>query len=248
MRFSVAILLVAFADFSVSQISRTGWTVTVDSFQPGNEATNVLDGSTSTIWHSAYSPVNAPLPHNITIDMKQSYNVNGLTYLPRQDGNSNGNIGQHKIQLSTDGTTWASPIAFGTYLDDSSLKTTPFTATPARFVRLIALTEAGNRGPWTSAAEINVLGASTYTKPPTNLGQWSTTVDFPIVPAAAAVLHDTGKVLIWSSYKPTDFNGGSGSGTTDTAIYDPASGTVSQRIVTNTQHDMFCPGIVSIYP
>ena len=28
----------------------------------------------------------------------------------------------------------------------------------ARYVRLTALTEAGNRGPWSSAAEINVLG------------------------------------------------------------------------------------------
>ncbi|KAI4102610.1 MAG: hypothetical protein L6R37_004323 [Teloschistes peruensis] len=234
--------LVASAHLAVSQTDRTGWTVAVDSFQTGNEATNVLDGNTATIWHTQWTPVNVALPHNITIDMKKTYNVNGLTYLPRQDDYNNGNIGQHTIQVSLDGKTWTT-TAIGTYIDDKSLKTTPWTTAQARYVRLVAQTEAGGRGPWTSAAEIKILSTATYVKPLTNLGIWGTTVDFPIVPAAAAVLHDSGKVLMWSSYKPTDFNGGGGSGTTDTATYDPATGTVSQRIVTNTQHDMFCPGI-----
>ncbi|KAI4146407.1 MAG: hypothetical protein L6R39_003467 [Caloplaca ligustica] len=239
-----ATAIVTYATIATSQTitDRTGWTVAVDSFQTGNEATSVLDGNTGSIWHTQWTPTSAALPHVLTIDMKKTINVNGLTYLPRQDGNRNGNIGQHTISLSTDGTTF-STVAFGTYLDDGSLKTTPFTTTPARYVRLAAQTEAGGRGPWTSAAEINVLSAATYTKPATSGGIWGATLDFPIVPAAAAVLHDSGKVLLWSSYKPTDFGGGAGSGTTDTAIYDPTTNTVSQRIVTNTQHDMFCPGL-----
>ncbi|KAL8916958.1 MAG: hypothetical protein Q9172_006042 [Xanthocarpia lactea] len=238
-----AALLVASVPFVASQIDRTGWTVTVDSFQTGtnNEAAKAIDGNTGTIWHTQWMPTNVALPHTITLDMKKSYNVNGLTYLPRQDGNSNGNIGQHLIQISLDGTTWTT-TASGSYLDDSSLKRTPFTPVPARYVRIIAQTEAGGRGPWTSAAEINVLAAASYTKPPTNLGIWGATIDFPIVPAAAALLTN-GKVLLWSSHKPLDFAGGSGSGKTETAIYDPATGTVSRRTVTETQHNMFCPGL-----
>ncbi|KAI4248356.1 MAG: hypothetical protein L6R42_009281, partial [Xanthoria sp. 1 TBL-2021] len=193
---ALAAILVASVPFVASQIDRTGWNITVDSFQTGtgNEAANALDGNTGTIWHTQWMPTNVALPHTITLDMKKVYNVNGLTYLPRQDGNSNGNIGQHSIQISTDGTTWTE-TAKGTYLDDSSLKSTPFTTIPARYVRIIAQTEAGNRGPWTSAAEINVLAAATYAKPPTNLGIWGATIDFPIVPAAAAVLTN-GKVLL----------------------------------------------------
>ncbi|KAL8906790.1 MAG: hypothetical protein Q9171_006119 [Xanthocarpia ochracea] len=240
---ALAALLVATVPFVASQIDRTGWTVTVDSFQTGtnNEAAKAIDGNTGTIWHTQWMPTNVALPHTITLDMKRSYNVNGLTYLPRQDGNSNGNIGQHLIQISLDGTTWTT-TASGSYLDDSSLKRTPFTPVPARYVRIIAQTEAGGRGPWTSAAEINVLAAASYTKPPTNLGIWGATIDFPIVPAAAALLTN-GKVLLWSSHKPLDFAGGSGSGKTETAIYDPATGTVSRRTVTETQHNMFCPGL-----
>ena len=227
--------------FAISQIDRTGWTVTADSFQPGNEPAKAIDGNTSTFWHTEFSPTNAPLPHNITVNMAQSYYVTSVTYQPRQDGNSNGNIGQHMVMLSMDGITW-SPAAIGTYIDDSTVKSTTFVATPAQYVRVVGLTEAGNRGPWTSMSEINVFASSTYTPASNTLGQWTTTVDFPLVPAAAAVLAN-GKVLTWSSFSPNTFSGSPGTGFTVTATYDPVAGVVSQRTVTNTQHDMFCPGL-----
>ena len=225
-----------------AQISRTAWTVTADSFQPGNEPIDAIDNNTATFWHTEYNPTNVPLPHNITIDMKQPYNISSLTYLPRQDGNNNGHVGEHQIVISTDGKTWSSPIVIGTYLDDASLKTSTFTTIPARYVRLIALTEAGNRGPWTSAAEINIFAASSYTPPLSTLGGWGATIDFPLVPAASAMLFDTGNVLTWSSYAPSTFSGGNG-GITLTATFDPVTEIVSQRNVSNVGHDMFCPGL-----
>ena len=53
-----------------STIPRTGWTVTADSFQAGNEPQNVLDGDSSTIWHTRYTPEIAPLPHYIQLDSR----------------------------------------------------------------------------------------------------------------------------------------------------------------------------------
>ena len=235
-------LFLSLIQIAASQTPRTGWTVTADSYELGNEPDRVLDSDTTTFWHSRYSPTTIPLPHNITINMQKLYNVNGLSYLPRQDGNSNGNIGQHQIQLSTDGVNWGVPVAFGTYFDDKTLKKTSFTTTPAQYVRLIALTEAGGRGPWTSAADINIFTSPSYVKLPTSLGQWSVTIDFPIIPVAAAILHNTGKVLAWSSYAPGTFQN-SPLGLTQTATYDPANGIVSQVTVDNTKHDMFCPGL-----
>ena len=193
-------VVLAIAHFASSQIQRTGWTITADSFQPGNEPTNAIDSSTTSIFHTQWTPVNAPLPHNLTIDMKTVSNINAISYLPRQDGNSNGNIGQHQIQLSTDGTKWGPPVVTGTYLDDSSLKKSSFVTQPARYVRIVALTEAGNRGPWMSAADINVFAAASYTPPPISLGNWGPTIDLPITPAAAAIEHDSGKLLGWSSF------------------------------------------------
>ena len=84
---------------SDASISQAGWTVVADSAEAGYAAAAAIDGSTSTFWHTEYSPTTADLPHMITIDMGESYLVGSITYLPRQDGGSNGNIGQHQVQL-----------------------------------------------------------------------------------------------------------------------------------------------------
>lgn len=169
--------------------------------------------------------------------MKASYFVSGLTYLPRQDGSSNGNIGQHTIALSADGLTFSTPVAIGTYWDEKRSKTTLFTPRSARYVRLIALTEAGGRGPWTSAAEITLAYSTTYTPPTLGQGSWDLTIDFPTVPVAAFVVPQNGKVLVFSSFEPHNFGGGTGR--TVTAVYDPATKLVTGRVVANTQHDMY---------
>jgi galactose oxidase len=68
---------------------------------------------------------------------------------------------------------------------------------------------------------------------------WSPRVAFPLVPVAAANLAD-GRVIVWSSYARFDF--GVNRGRTYTAIYDPATGAMTEQLVSNTGHDMFCPG------
>ena len=80
-------------------ISQAGWTVTVDSAQAGNPGTAAVDGNTGTFWHTQYNPTVAPLPHQIVVDTKSTNLIGSLTYLPRQDGSLNGNVGQHIISL-----------------------------------------------------------------------------------------------------------------------------------------------------
>ena len=72
------------------------------------------------------------------------------------------------------------------------------------------------------------------------IGSWGPVIGFPVVPVASALLPNN-KLLVWSSYKPNDYLGGGG--LTQTAILDLATGVVTQRTVSNTGHDMFCPGI-----
>jgi hypothetical protein len=52
------------------------------------------------------------------------------------------------------------------------------------------------------------------------------------------------QLLTWSSTKVDDFKGAQQQ--TETAIYNPDSGTVSPMTVTNTMHDMFCPGLSTL--
>ncbi len=140
-------------------LDRSGWTIRSDSAQSSNPATDALDGNAATFWHSQFTPILAPLPHHVIIDMKRTLTVNGLSYLPRQDSSNNGNVGAHTIAVSLDGTLWRD-VASGTFANDKSLKQTNFAGAAARFVRFTAHTEAQATGrPFTSAAEIQILGS-----------------------------------------------------------------------------------------
>lgn len=67
-------------------LSRVGWTCTCDSEQlPECQASNVLDGDSSTMWHTEWRDKQPAGHHWIQIDMKRIYKIASLTYLPRQD-------------------------------------------------------------------------------------------------------------------------------------------------------------------
>lgn len=223
-------------------ISRSNWTVTCDSFEPGHECNLAIDGNQTTFWQTASNVTpNPPPPHTITVDMHAVYNVNGISNLPRQDGNANGWIARHQVFLSTDGVNWGTPVAYGNWYVDSTTKYSNVEPRPARYVRLVALTE-GHGNPLTTIAELNVYQAATFTPPANGIGLWGPTIDFPIVPVAAALEPISGKVLVWSSYLKDAFTNGPNTYTL-TSTFDPATGTITQRNVTNVNHDMFCPGI-----
>lgn len=213
------------------------YTITVDSQHAGNEGAKAVDGNVNTFWHTEYDPTAAPFPHWAIIDLGSAQYINGFNYFPRQDGEANGRIGDYKIELSSDKNTWTT-VSTGTWLDDASMKQVGFNAVTVRYVRITATSEAGNRGTWTSASEFNVNFAQTNT----GLGAWGPVIGLPIVPAAGFIEWNSGKLLLFSSYRPNQFSGTT-SGLTYTTTYDPSTGTVSERIVTNTQHDMFCPGM-----
>jgi galactose oxidase len=140
------------------ELPRTGWTATTSDASPGSPASNALDGDAATMWHSQYEGTPAPLPHVITIDMQSVQDISGLRYLPRQDGTPNGTIGQYSVTVSRDGATFSDPVAAVTWADNTMEKAALFPPVSARYIRLTAGTEAGNRGPWSSAAELSVLG------------------------------------------------------------------------------------------
>jgi YVTN family beta-propeller protein len=73
--------------------------------------------------------------------------------------------------------------------------------------------------------------------------RWSSVMTLPLVPTAAANLPD-GKVLLWSA--DDRFNFGVDTGKTYTVVFDPQTGTATERLVTETGHDMFCPGTANL--
>lgn len=84
--------------------------------------------------------------------------------------------------------------------------------------------------------------ASILAVSPVTVARWGTVQTLPIVPVSAANLPN-GKVLLWSAEDRFNFTTGS---QTYTALLDPLTGQATERLVTETQHDMFCPGTTNL--
>ncbi|KHN94055.1 Galactose oxidase, beta-propeller [Metarhizium album ARSEF 1941] len=222
-----------------NELSRAGWKASCDSFEPGYECGRAIDGTNGTFWHTRYEGSN--LPHQIVVDFGSAHDINGISALPRQDGNNHGFIAQHEVAVSADGRSWETVAAGAWYGGDDQLKYANFETRSARYVRVRAVSEAGGN-PWTSLAELKAYGASSGPAAYGGVGKWGPTIDFPTVPVAAAVDPVSGSVLVWSSYTYDNYLG-SPQDRVFTSTWDPATGSVTPRLVDSTDHDMFCPGI-----
>lgn len=221
-------------------IDRTGWKVTCDAQQPGFECGKAIDGNANTFWHTPYDGAGSAIPHKITVDMGSVHVINGIAANPRQDKNDHGYIGRHEIAVSTDGNNWET-VAFGTFPIDMTEKYANFQPKSARYFRITALSEAYGR-PWTSIAEVNAYAANDGLVNYDGTGKWGVTINFPTVPVAGVVDPLSGKVTIWSAYEYDQYLGS----TFDrvfTSVWTPGTNEVIARMVDNTDHDMFCPGI-----
>ncbi len=138
-------------------IDKSKWSVySVDSNQGGGEdARNAIDNNSSTIWHTSYGSNQTSCPHEIIIDMKDSYEVTGFVYEGRADM-SNGRVKEFEVYFGNNPEVWCAPAATGTFKDVAGEQivelSTPITA---RYFRLIARSEVNNNA-WTSAAELGI--------------------------------------------------------------------------------------------
>ena len=143
-------------------ISQSGWSLLdVDSEEligDDGAATNAFDGNPLTMWHTEWSQVTPTHPHEIQIDLGSVYDVDGFRYLPRSTGVvENGRVASYRFYVSSDGVNWGAPVVSGVLANTAAEKELTFTAKTGRYVRLEALSEV-NGNPWTSMAELNVLG------------------------------------------------------------------------------------------
>lgn len=93
---------------------------TASSYEPGNEAENVIDGKTSTIWVNSYSAASASWPVTLTITLEEATHVDYVRYIPRQDMYDDGNW--NKVYISYCPTTTGNNFtSIGSYnLNESS--------------------------------------------------------------------------------------------------------------------------------
>lgn len=134
-----------------------------ETVSESDAAVNVLDGDRSTFWHTKYSGGTTDnqsyANHYLVFELSEETELAGLRYLPRQDGNTNGNITGYQVYVSTDGSVFEL-AAEGSWSADSSWKLASFNEVKkAKFVKFVSTAAKG--GFFSNAAEIR------FTVPPT---------------------------------------------------------------------------------
>ena len=237
---------------------RQGWTVSASDAAPGHAADSVLDSNALTYWDSPIPSTPYGTSPSITLALPSATTVSGLIYEPRQGASPVGAIGQFVVSVSSDGINFET-AATGTWADTPAVKQVGIAAVSTRFVRLTALTNASGSSADIAAVELYLQGtprasahllanvsSTAATTPelgtsPAVVGAWGPVIAFPLVPVAAALLPHN-ELLVWSA--DGDFSyGATNANYTQTAILNLTTGAVSEDTVSNTAHDMFCPGV-----
>lgn len=137
----------------------TGLQIAFASSQEPDEgdASYLVDGDPSTIWHTMYSITLAKYPHWVDFDAGKQKVIKGFTYLARQDGSLNGCIKDYEIYVSNDNKNWGEPVAKGSFEKTAKLQKVMFgKPIKARYVRLRALNEQSGQD-YASGAEFTLV-------------------------------------------------------------------------------------------
>ncbi|OQE14690.1 hypothetical protein PENFLA_c036G07699 [Penicillium flavigenum] len=218
------------------RITREDWTIKCSSSASGHPCKKAIDGKNTTTWRSDPSDKG----HEITIDLGAWYQVSSVVILPPIDTDTEGLITQHKIWVSKERDTWPeSPVAYGMWPNTNRQRMSAFEPSSTRYLKISI--DADEENPWVGISELNIYG-TLYTIPRNPaLGVWGPTLDFPIVPVSAAQ-EGSGTLALWSSWADDQFHSTPG-GKTVMTRWDPLAEKVTNRTVSETHHDMFCPGI-----
>ena len=124
------------------------------------EAANAIDDNPKTFWHTHPNEGEKNPPQSFDVDLGGDINIAAFTYLPRQDGTSNGMTDRYRFELSRDGKRWVQ-VAEGEF---SNIKANPIEQTvplkspvSARYFRFAGLHAVEKNH--VSAAEIGVVAA-----------------------------------------------------------------------------------------
>ncbi len=140
-------------------ISKADWKI-IETSAEGSSPENAIDDDPKTFWHT-HQDKEQPAPQSFTVDMGDAYIVKGFSYLPRQDGTTNGMTDRYKFEVSPDNKRWAK-VAEGEF---SNLRANPIEQfipinnlkTKVRYFRFTGMRALDKKH--VSAAEIGVYSA-----------------------------------------------------------------------------------------
>ncbi|HMY69672.1 MAG TPA: discoidin domain-containing protein, partial [Leptospiraceae bacterium] len=139
------------------KIPKKDWKIiSVDSEEMKNEKTpavNAIDENPYSFWHTEWSGAKKH-PHEIIIDLGKKWNIQGIGYLPRNDGSVNGNIKNYEIYISDSPSSFGSPAAKGIFNPEKKYNTVKFPSVSGRYLKLRSLSEV-NGSHFANIAELD---------------------------------------------------------------------------------------------
>lgn len=140
--------------------------VITSSSQSGEGIDKAFDDDTSTFWHTQYSPSTDVYPHVVVVTFNKIYSLKEFSYLPRQDGGSNGNIKTYTLEVSRDSAIW-NTVLDESFQSDNSGKSVSFSPAVGKYVRITATSEI-NGNEWANACEFDFRYDATWIDDGTN--------------------------------------------------------------------------------
>ena len=101
----------------IPQEERKTWKLDCTSKLTIHDCGKVIDGENNTFWQTNVNGQPTKVPHSITIDLRESKNINALSMRPLPDADLGGAVAGHRVYISADKKTWKL-VAFGTWFGD----------------------------------------------------------------------------------------------------------------------------------
>lgn len=144
---------------SSAELALSDAVAVTDSFEKQYEASNVLDGSPSTIWHTAWKQETSDYPHSLQVQLATPLEMKGFTMLPRQDGNRNGRIAAYEIYVSSEADKKGELVAKGELSADATRKQIELSKpVTGQYITVIATSGFGDDKS-ASLAELSVIAS-----------------------------------------------------------------------------------------
>ena len=140
-------------------ISKKKWNVLQPDPEKDPDAPFIIDATDETVWRS---DTEEELPQSVVVDLGDTLDLSGFTYLPTQTRYIDGTISHYSFYVSMDGKRWGEPVSMGEF---SNIRNSPvlqmkmFESIRGRFIKFIAEHEINDQG-FATIAELGVVTAS----------------------------------------------------------------------------------------
>jgi hypothetical protein len=145
--------------FSARKLDRSSWLISVDSEDTKFIKQHAIDGKPGTFYHNAWGANSTTtLPMSLVVQFPTAAKAQAISFLPRQDNYTDGDINEYLLQGSNNGKDWFD-IASGSFAKTKLEKVVGFTEVTVSYIKLTAISDHGaSPGGNIAIAEFNVMG------------------------------------------------------------------------------------------